>query len=360
MTPRNTMLARIAAFALSAIILSSPTAAAAKVNAPIVVGTFKERVNPVQLPDGRLMASFVRKTPETYQFAASFSEDGGRNWTDPRYLLHLFEFGVWQGGQILTLPNGERHAFLLNDANTGGRSRQDIWHVKSRNGHFWEGLRRIRPGYTSSLNSVIQLRSGRILLPFSYRANRNWDNRGLGSDSFMGHFSSTLFYSDDEGKTWQQSPSELKAPILDSHGPYGAIEPVVVELLDGRVWMLLRTQLGRLYESFSTDGITWSRAQPTKLLSSDSPAALMRLGKDKIVLFWNSCLRFPDAHGGRQVLHAAISGDEGQTWRGHREVLRDSLRAEPAPMVEPGMGYPFPTATRDGNILVPCNIEYCG
>ena len=171
------MPARIATFALSAIILSSPTAAAtsAKVNAPIVVGTFKEWVNPVQLPDGRLMASFVRKKPEAYQFAARFSEDGGRSWTDPQDLLHLFEVGVGQGGQILTLPDGKHHAFLLNDANTGGRGRQDIWQVESQDGHRWEGLRQICLGQTTSLNSVIQLRSGRILLPFSYRTKRSWD-----------------------------------------------------------------------------------------------------------------------------------------------------------------------------------------
>ncbi len=206
------MLAKIAAFALSATLLSSPTAAgaSAKVNAPIVVGTFKERVNPVQLHDGRIMASFVRKTSEAYKFVASFSEDGGRSWTDPRYLLHLFEVGVWRGGQILALPNGESHVFLLNDADAGA-NRHDIWHVKSRDGHVWEELREIWQGYTTSLNSVIQLRGGRLLLPFSHGTGRNWAKRGLGSDGF----SSTLFYSDDEGKSWQQSPAELKA-----HAPH--------------------------------------------------------------------------------------------------------------------------------------------
>ncbi len=349
------MFTRIATFALGATILFSPTAIAvsARVKAPIEVGTFKERVYPLQLPDGRLMASFVRRTPEAYQFVASFSEDGGRSWAEPRYLLYLFEFGVWRSGPILTLPNGERHVFLLNNANAG-TSRNDIWHFKSRDGDVWEGLSEIWRGYTTSLNSVIQLRSGRILLPLSYRNRRNWANRGLGSDSFsfLGHFSSTALYSDDEGKTWKQSSAELKAPAPDWKNLFGAVEPAVVELLDGRVWMLLRTQMGRLYESFSTDGVTWSGAQPTHLLSSDSPAALMRLEKDKLVLFWNSCLRFPDAHGGRQVLHAAISEDEGQTWRDHREVLRDPLRAEPAPMAGHGIAYPFTTATKEGNILI--------
>ncbi len=357
------MFARISAFALSAtILLSSPVAAAsAKVKAPVEVGTFGERIYPLQLPDGRLMASFVRKAPDAYQFVASFSEDGGRNWTDPRNLLHLFEVGIWRSGPTLTLPNGEQHVFLLNNAGAG-TSRNDIWRVKSKDGFFWEGLSQIWSGYTTSLNSVIQLRSGRILLPFSYRTERNWSNRGLGSDSFsfLGRFSSTLFYSNDEGKTWLKSPAELKAPAPSYSGLWGAVEPVVVELLDGRVWMLLRTQMGRLYESFSTDGVTWSQAQPTRLLSSDSPAALLRLEKDRLVLFWNSCLRFPDAHGGRQVLHAAISEDEGKTWRGHREVLRDPLRAEPAPMTDHGVAYPFPTATKEGNILISAGKRQSG
>lgn len=273
----------------------------------------------------------------------------------------MFEVGVWQSGPILNLANGERHVFLLND-NAGGTNSLNIWHVRSRDGDVWKGLRQVWQGYTSSLNSSIQLRSGRILLPFSYRTRNTLAQRGEGADSFsyQGRFSSTVFYSDDDGKTWQQSPTELRAPAPDRKSLYGAVEPVVVELLDGRIWMLLRTPLGRLYESFSADGIAWSRAQPTRLLSSDSPAALMRLQKDKIVLFWNSCLRFPDSQGGRQVLHAAISEDEGKTWRGHREVLKDPLRAEPAPMALHGMGYPFPTSTKDGNILFSAGIGPAG
>ena len=309
-------------------------AGATETGPPVGVTTFKERTHIALLSDGRLMGSYVNRTPMAYEATARYSTDGGRTWTEPRSLLHLYEeYGVWTGGEMLVTQDGNLHVFLINDAKTisgGRRVRQDIWHVRSSDGNYWRP-KRIWEGRSASLHSVIQLQSGRILLPFSYRTQRNWANRGPGTDAFtfLGRFSSGVLYSDDGGSTWQQSSAELKAPAPDWHGLLGAIEPVVLELSDGRVWMLLRTQMGRLYESFSDDGINWSSAQATRLLSSDSPVGMVRLDKRRIMLFWNSCLRFPSGYGGQHVLHAAISEDEEGTWRGIREVLRDPLGAQP-------------------------------
>ena len=45
-----------------------------------------------------------------------------------------------------------------------------------------------------------------------------------------------------------------------------------IELRDGRLWMLMRTQTGFLYESFSRDqGENWSEAGPSRFISSSSP-----------------------------------------------------------------------------------------
>ncbi len=333
-------------------------AAATDTEPPVVVTTFKERMHIALLSDGRLVASYVAKKSRAYEATARFSTDGGRTWTTPRSLRHLYgPLGVWTGGQILQTRDGDSHIFLLNDANTisqGGRLRKDIWQVRSKDGYFG-APKRIWGGHSASLHSVIQLKSGRILLPFSYVTQRNWANRGAGTDAFtfLGRLSSTVLYSDDEGNTWQQSSAELKAPAPDWHGLLGAIEPVVLELSDGRVWMLLRTQMGRLYQSFSEDGITWSAARATRLLSSDSPVGMVRLDKKRIVLFWNSCLRFPQAWGGRHVLHAAISEDEGGSWLGIREVLRAPLWAHPDSVTAAqGAGVPFPAVTAEGNVIV--------
>jgi hypothetical protein len=120
--------------------------------------------------------------------------------------------------------------------------------------------------------------------------------------------------------------------------------------------MLLRTQAGSLYESFSANGIQWSPAAPTRFASSTSPAALVRLPDSAIVLFWNHCEMPPKVdgagvYGGRDALHAAISRDEGRTWRGFREVYRDPRRNETPPRRgDRGTAYPVAVANGDGSI----------
>jgi len=303
---------------------------------------------------------------------ARASRDYGKTWDEPETLFSLpTEPGRWGGWEVLVDREGELHLFLMNDRGTrvfadpfdegqvdrpGIQERRlDVWHCKTENGgEIWQAPKRIWKGYTGSINSVIQMREGRIVLPFAFLTPRTWRDRGEGLDAFWfaGTSSSTAIYSDDGGDTWQYSPSELKVQT-PSIGTYGAVEPVVLQLLDGRVWMLIRTQVGRLYESFSEDGSLWSPPRPTQLVSSDSPVGLVRLPDGRVVLLWNKCQRYPYAHGGRHVLHAAVSEDDGQTWIGQREVARDPFRHEPPPPGgDHGTAYPYPTVMADGNVIM--------
>ncbi len=198
----------------------------------------------------------------------------------------------------------------------------------------------------------MQMKSGRVILPFAAYMNRSWTDRAGGVDDFWytGSGAVTVLFSDDHGESWRQTPSELlvQTPTLRT---YGAIEPVVMQLRDGRLWMLIRTQLGRFYQSYSEDGAEWSRPTPSDIISSDSPAGIVRAADGRLVLLWNKCLRFPYAYGGRHVLHGAVSEDEGRTWIGHREVFRDPLRQEPPPAGgDFGTAYPYPVALRDGRV----------
>jgi hypothetical protein len=132
----------------------------------------------------------------------------------------------------------------------------------------------------------------------------------------------------------------------------------MIQLNDGRVWMLIRTQNGRFFQSFSDDGSVWSPAQPTDILSSDSPAGLVRLADKRLVMMWNNCQRYPYAQGARRVLHAAISDDDGKTWHGRREILRDPLRNDPPPSRgDHGVAYPYPVLAHDGRIVYTMWVE---
>jgi hypothetical protein len=342
---------------------------------PHLVATFDQMPKTVTLPDGTLFAFFHPIKGEMREATARTSNDGGHTWSELRTLFTLPEE---VGGFGYTLPfigsKGELHLFLLCDANSGAvrparepkpkglgpYGKLDIWHARTTDGRrTWQPPRRIWEGRAGDLQSVIQLRSGRILLPISYYIPGNWANRGTGFDAFswMGNFRVSALYSDDGGTTWQQSPAALKTPT-PAIGDLGAIEPVVIQLQDGRVWMLIRTQLGRFYESFSKDGIDWTPAQPTSIESSDSPAGLVRLKDGRILLFVNDCRRFPYADGGRQVLHVALSSDEGRTWSGWREVLRDPHRGEPPPTNgDHGVSYPYLTLAADGKVLFSMWVE---
>ena len=332
-------------------------------------------VKPVTLPDGRILALSITTVGRRQTMFARYSGDDGRSWTDKQRLFdfpeHLGGFGYFDA---LTDRDGEVHIFYLNDGNTGGvipksaddppvRSGPvlDIWYVRSRQRRKqWDEPKRIWTGRAGDLLSVVQLRSGRLLLPICYMTERSWANRGNGFQAFtyVGQFDTSAIYSDDGGQTWQQSPDVLTVPVPDL-STLGGIEPVVIELKDGRVWMLIRTQMGRFYESYSSDGGThWSSPEPSPIVSSDSPAALLRLHDGRLLMIWNEDQRYPYAYGGRQVLHAALSADEGRTWTNHREILRDPANVHPPPPNgDWGISYAFPAVTRSDDVIFSTWVE---
>jgi len=313
------------------------------------------------LPDGRLMGVFDRTVDGVQEAAVRFSSDHGHTWSEAKTLFKLpKEPGAWGLHNMILDRNGEAHLIYTTYSTPKAKSlyemRFDIWHVGSKNGRTeWEVPRLVREGYYGSMLSFIHLWSGRLLLPICYLTPRVWSHRGEGFDAFayMGRFSSSVLYSDDGGKTWYQSPVEFKAPT-PIIGADGMIEPAALQLKDGRIWLLIRTQLGRFFESFSKDGVEWSPPTATSILSSDSPAGLARLQDGRIVLLWNNCLRFSYANGGRHVLHAAISEDEGKTWRGYREVARHPLVDQPPPPTgDHGVSYTVPNVTAAGTVISP-------
>lgn len=321
----------------------------------------------VQLADGTFLGYEAGTGAEAPCVMARTSHDGGLTWSAPELAVK----GLSEAVEAVVDKNGEMHLFSIEypdpkaprvEGGEGERPligqlvkrRLDIWYSRSSGGRSsYSAPRMIWKGYTGALNSIVLTRKGRILLPFSFLTDRTWRNRGGGFKefTFTGQFDSTLIYTDDLGRSWHAA-NNLSIVTPDIVSAYGAVEPVVVELSD-RIWMLIRGQTGRFYESSSfDDGKTWSVPKPSGIVSSDSPAGLVKLSDGRLVLLWNCCKRYPYAYGGRQVLHAAISADEGKTWRGFREVARDRLRNQPPPPTgDHGTAYPFPVATKDDRVL---------
>lgn len=151
------------------------------------------------------------------------------------------------------------------------------------------------------------------------------------------------FVSDDDGRTWQRS-SLVTTPDHEGGGfhqgirwNHGAAEPTVVELSDGRLWMLIRTSQDHHYQSFSSDGgITWEEASPSPFYGTITMPTIGRLNDGRILFLWSNTTPLPevgntdgvwdDVFTNRNAIHAAISSDDGRTWQGFRELYLDPRR----------------------------------
>jgi len=192
---------------------------------PRAISAMDESPILVRLPNRTLGAWLIRATAEYDQVLEIVSTDNGRTWSAPR-AIHVFpeKPGSWGGPEPLVNRNGKIHLFLLRYSKytLGNRgeaerpvfddysgNRIDIWHMKSDPARTeWTKPKEIWAGYTGALNSVLQMRSGRILLPFSYFVKRKWSDcgKGFAEFTFLGHFNCTLVYSDDHGEKFHLSP----------------------------------------------------------------------------------------------------------------------------------------------------------
>lgn len=323
---------------------------------PQVVGTFPENeADVVRLPDGSLKIFYN----ERGKFVGSMtSTDDGRTWSEP-----VKEFDVTgetaHAIQVLLDRHGELQVYYLVIARNGRKLGVDyfldLWRCATVDGRKrWSQPQMAYHGAVGALRGIVQMKSGRIVVPFSTAH----PERKAGPP--IGNFYTTAVYSDDDGATWQLSPSQLTAPCYDGYngGNYGAVEPTAVELNDGRLWMLIRTQTGRMYESFSRDGAEWSPAEPSRFYGSNSPAMFRRLDDGRLLLIWNNAQVGPKHDGqgvysGRDAIHAALSNDDGRTWRGFRELYRDPTRHGTSDVRnDRGTAYPDAVQTRDGAIVV--------
>ena len=66
-------------------------------------------------------------------------------------------------------------------------------------------------------------------------------------------------------------------------------EPTVEEVAPGHLLMFMRTELGRLFQSWSADdGETWTAPQPTLLAAPNAPAQLRRIPvTGDLVVVWS-------------------------------------------------------------------------
>ena len=267
----------------------------------------------IQLKDGRLLFVYTHFVGSSSDFGSAYlagrhSDDGGRTWSAEDEVVLPNEGDVnTMSVSLLRLRSGEIALFYLRK-----NSKADCrcyMRISTDEGRTWSEPRVcIEPlgYYVVNNDRVIQLESGRLVVPAACHGSAGEDYRHPGK--------AMCYLSDDNGETWRVSTTILEPP---EGSRSGLQEPGVVELKDGRVLMLCRTDQGCQYRSRSDDGgTTWSPAEPTDIVSPVSPASFERIpATGDLLLVWNDHHAIdPALTGKRTPLTVAVSQDEGQTW----------------------------------------------
>ncbi len=280
--------------------------------------------------NGRLWCSFFTGGPKEPDPAncilISTSQDRGDSWSAPQVIIDLpgsttrvYDPALWHD------PSGRLWLFY-NQADPVTRN-FSIWAITTDQSASadpqWSQPRKIEVDvpFAFRLNKPTVLSTGEWLLPVTWApaAPAGWFPTG---GQVQG-----VALSVDRGATWK-----LHGGV---EAPHWALENMIVERCDGRLWMLIRTGGGVIWESFSTDhGRTWSPGAPTNLVNPGVRFFIRRLASGRLLLintFDPKC---------RKGLRACISDPHEET------RFNAGLELDPRDKVS----YPDAVQTSDGLI----------
>jgi sialidase-1 len=250
------------------------------------------------------------------RFVIQESADRGKTWSGHRLLAQTApgDMNVYSPNLIRAKDGSILLVFMRQHRTTPLTTTHHVWKSTDEGKTFgpWSVFGK---GETYSVcNGVLKrLKSGRLLLPVTFTPS---DGTGYGGEVLL---------SDDDGLTWRESKSRLRLPMR------GVMEPHVEQAGDGRVLMVMRSQLGSLHFSESTDdGVTWTEPKSSGLQSPESCPELTRIpSTGDLLVIWNQSYdpKFTSHFGKRSPLTAAVSKDNGRTWRHVRDIETDPKRA---------------------------------
>lgn len=298
-------------------------------------------------PDGRLLSAdaqailMSQNDGETWSEAAPFCH--GQNPREPGSFYFLRAKNDALVMVFLDLANCK---FSWDDATGEPKDdcRLELCAIRSLDGgQTWEDRQKLLDGYNANFFGFIRLRNGRLVAVAEHLVR------------CPGRWVVCSFVSDDDGRTWQRS----NLLDLGGHGHHdGATEPMVAELSDGRLLMLIRTNLDRFWQAISDDGGRyWRTLQASQIDASSAPGHLLRLQSGRLLLVWNRLnpegRTFPRAKPGpasevsaswhREELSAAFSEDDGRTWTRPMVIARQK---------DGQLSYPYVFERRAGELWI--------
>jgi sialidase-1 len=287
------------------------------------------------------------------------SKDQGKTWNGYSIFADPDKFSIRKeralirtrkGVIILAFVNEKERANWnwQNDISDSPGAILPTYAVRSLDGgKTWQNVQKLHEDWTGAIRDMIETKDGSIVFT-SMMMRHN-----------PGHHATVTYTSKNQGKTW------MRSNIIDLGGighHSGVIESTLTQLKNGRLWMLLRTNWGKLWETFSDDeGLTWKEFKPTKIDASSAPAMLKRLKSGRLVLVWNRF--YPEGkhqyplRGGdgiwsevpvsnqREELSIMFSNDDGKSWSPPKVISK---------ITKPGtqISYPYLFEAKPGELWI--------
>ncbi len=283
---------------------------------------------------------------------AYVSHDEGKSWHAYPLFQDNAKYEARGERALLKLQDGTVVFAWMNDRQRrrggpwgqGGEAEAAAWVLpvyvsrSTDDGKTWSEPLMIQEGWCGAIRSIIQLKSGRIVL--------------VGQKVVPWRHVTLTYVSDDGGKSWKAS-NLLDMETSDSGDHGGTMEGTVTELADGRVYILLRTTRGWFWEAFSSDGgLTWGKPIQSKLQSSTCCGQLARLADGRLALLWNRPTdENPRDIRSREQLSVAFSTDEAKTWS--EPIVLSRRRLQPGePYHAARQSYPYLYERRPGEFWI--------
>jgi len=272
----------------------------------------------IELRDGSLLFAVTEFIDNASDFAkaqlvARVSQDGGRTWGPKRVLqkniggLNVMSVTLRRLGNPVRKKTPIGLFYLVKNSFKDLRVYLRISHDEAKTFGKPILVTKEKGYHVMNNDRVTLLSSGRLLVPVASTPDVKKVN----------HFVSFCYLSDDGGNTWRAGRGHVDLPKR------GAMEPEVVELKSGRLLMIMRTQLGQIATAYSKDGgDTWTKGEPLTVKAPEAPTTIRRIpSTGDLLLIWNNTFTEGAGHGGKRTpLTAAVSSDEGKTWKNIRNL----------------------------------------
>jgi sialidase-1 len=272
-------------------------------------------VDIMQLPSGALLAvlsnDYYGIGSHTDLFKC-LSYDGGVTWTTPAAMnIANSTHNYWLSNASF-FTSGSRIFVVIQQRDITNHYEEisSLITYSDDNGESWSPVAMMLPGdvnpvQISAARNITTTFSGRILVPYGW--GQTFNKVGV-------------IYSDDHGSTWTKGANTITWSIPNSAN---FAEPTVAQLNDGRIMMVIRTTLGYVYKSYSSDnGITWSTAVAMPLESPGTAHAIHISPEGYILIVYdNSPGIGPGYSFPRNNLSFAVSYDYGESWVDRTSII---------------------------------------